>query len=313
MVNTRDLRSDDLRYLAALAESGRLITAAKLLGVDHSTVSRRLKALENALGIRVLNRGDAGWVLTEAGQGLLEHARAVQRSVDSVVQYVAGSRPGNVAGTVRVTAADGFGATFVVPAVTRVQREHPELNVELVTGARESALQAGSFDIAITLGSLPASRLYVERLCEYESAFYATDAYFEEFGNPTTLDELQEHRLVFFVDALQRVRELELTDYIEKPRVAFSSPSIFAQLAAVQAGAGVGLIAKFMARTMSDLRPIAADLTPPRVPVSMAIREEAVRRPAIAVVREALHREVRSRRTELVWANSVDQLRSATA
>lgn len=313
MVNARDVRSDDLRYLAALADSGRLITAAKVLGVDHSTVSRRLHALENALGIRVLNRGDDGWVLTDAGRDLLEHARAVQRSVESVAQYAAASRPGNAAGTVRVTAADGFGTTFVVPALARAQREHPELNVELVTGARELTLQAGSFDIAVTLGPTSPTRLYVERLCEYDSAFYGTTEYFEEHGNPTTLEELQAHRLVFFIDAMQRIRELDLADHVEKPRIAFSSTNIFAQLAAVRAGAGIGLISKFMARTMSDLHPIAAELTLPRVPVSIAVREDTMRRPAIAVVREALHREVRSRRAELVWATSVDDLRSATA
>lgn len=300
MVNARDLRSDDLRYLAAIAETGRLTTAAKIMGVDHSTVSRRLRALEDALEIRIFSRSDDGWMLTDAGRDLLEYAREVQRSVDFVAQYASGLEPGAVAGTVRITAAEGFGTVFVVPAVARVQREHPDLTVELVTGARELGLQANSFDIAITPGRRPATRLHVERLCEYDSAFYGSDEYFERHGNPATRAELQERRLVYFVDALQKVRELDLTEILDTAELTFTSTNIFAQLAAVRAGTGIGLLSKFVAGTVSDIRPVDAALTLRRVPVSMIIRKEAIHRPAIAALREALHREVQARRGELI-------------
>lgn len=301
MVNPRDLRSDDLRYLAAIAETGRLTTAARAMGVDHSTVSRRLRALEDTLGVRILSRSDDGWMLTDAGNDLLEYARGVQRSVEFVAQYASGVAPGTVSGTVRITAAEGFGTVFVMPAVARVQHEHPDLTVELVTGSRELGLQANSFDIAITPGRRPATRLHLEPLCEYDSAFYGSADYFEQYGNPSTLSELQDHRLVYFIDALQKVRELDLAELVETAELTFSSTSIFAQLAAVRAGIGIGLLSKFMAGTVSGIRPVDAPVTLRRVPVSMIIRKEAIHRPAIAAIRAALHREVLDRRGELIW------------
>jgi DNA-binding transcriptional LysR family regulator len=301
MVKARDLRSDDLRHLAAIAETGRLTTAARSMGVDHSTVSRRLHALEDALGIRIISRSDDGWMLTDAGRDLLEHAREVQRSVESVAQYASGVEPGSVSGMVRITAAEGFGTVFVVPAVGRVQREHHDLSVELVTGSRELGLQANSFDIAITPGRRPATRLHLERLCEYDSDFYGSDDYFARHGNPATLADLQDHRLVYFIDALQKIRELDLAEVVETADLAFSSTSIFAQLAAVRGGTGIGLLSKFMAGTVDGIRPVDATVRLPRVPVSMVMRREAIHRPAIAAIREALHREVLDRRDELVW------------
>lgn len=297
----RDVKADDLRYLAVIAESGRLVSAARALGVDHSTVSRRLQALEQALGVRVLNRASDGWELTEAGRAILEHARTVQRAVESASRYAAGTAVDPVGGTVRITAADGFGTLFVVPAVARVQEQHPSLRVELITGARELTLRSSSFDLAITIGATPATRFFSERLCEYDNAFFASERYLAEFGDPASLQELEHHRIIFFVEALQRMRELDLKHFVPDPVISFSSTNIFAQLAAVRQGLGIGLLSKFVAHGAPDIRPVAASIRPPRVPVTLVVRQEAADRPEIAVVREALHQEVRLRRDELVW------------
>jgi DNA-binding transcriptional LysR family regulator len=297
----RDVKADDLRYLAAIADGGRLVTAAKALGVDHSTVSRRLHSLEQALGVRVLNRANDGWELTDAGRDILEHARTIQRAVELATRSAAGSPAHRLVGTVRVTAADGFGTRFVVPAIAKVQEQHPALNVELITGARELTLRENSFDLAIKLGAPTSSRLHCEPLCEYDNAFFASEHYLAEHGDPRTLVELKKHPLIFFVDALQRVRELELDKFAPGSAVRFSSTNIFALLEAVRQGLGIGLLSKFITHASPDIRPIAAQMPPARVPVTLMARREAIRRREIAVVREALHEEVRLRRNELVW------------
>ncbi len=296
----RSVRADDLRYLAAVADSGRVVTAAAALGVDHSTVSRRLQALERSLAVRLLQRGTDGWHLTDAGHAILEHARTIQRAVEAVMHIASGDELETLTGTVRLTAADAFGALFVVPAIARVRKQHPALNIELITGARELTLRRTRFDLAITVG-VPITRLFTERLCEYDNAFYASEQYLTEHGDPASLTELRQHTLVFFVDALERIHELDIHEFAPESTVRFSSTNIFAQLEAVRRGIGIGLISKFVAHTAPELRTVSAYTPPARVPVTLVARREAMSRRAIQVIRDALHQEVRTRRHELVW------------
>lgn len=300
-IDARAVRADDLRFLAAVADTGRMTTAGNALGVDHSTVSRRLRALEKALGARLVARGPEGWELTPTGRAVVEHARAVQSAVDRATRAAAGAPADSIVGTVRVTAADGFGTRFVVPALARVRARHPNLSMELVTGARELTLRDSNFDLGVIPGRPPVTRLFTERLCDYDSAFYASDAYLAEKGDPTSLDELRRHALIYFVDSLQRVRELDLGNHLPEPAVRFSSTNIFAQLEATRCGVGIALMSRFMAGTAPELRRVAVEVPLPRVPVTLAARRDAMARREVLVVRTALHEEVRSRRDELVW------------
>lgn len=306
------IKADDLRYLAAVADTGRVVTAAKALGVDHSTVSRRLQALERSLAVRLVHRGADGWDLTDAGRAILVHARTIQRAVETVAHVTAGTESETLSGTVRLTAADGFGALFVVPAVARVREQHPLLNIELITGARELTLRQSSFDLAITVGN-PETRLFTERLCEYDNAFFASERYLAEHGNPASLTELRQHPLVFFVDALERIHELDITEFAPDSAVRFSSTNIFAMLEAVRRGVGIGLMSKFVAHTAPEIRPVSAYMPPARVPVTLVVRPDAMRRREILVIREALHQEVRTRRHELVWTTETQTSPAAPA
>ncbi|MCV7015243.1 LysR family transcriptional regulator [Mycolicibacterium madagascariense] len=301
MNDPRSVRADDLRYLAAVADTGRLTSAAKHLGVDHSTVSRRLQALEQTLGARLLARVDGGWVLTEPGRAVVEHARSIERAVGLAAHAARSSEPPALAGTVRITAADGFGTLFVTPAMARVRQQHPGLRIELATGARELTLRDTTFDVAVTPGPPPAStRLHTELLCEYDNAFYASEKYLAEHGNPSSVAELAEHPIISFVEELEKVREIDLASILPNVSLGFSSTNIFAQLEATRQGIGIGLLGKFVAHTAPELQQVATYLRPTRVAVLLAARRDALKRPEIQVVRDALHREVRVRRDELV-------------
>lgn len=121
----RKLRADDLRYLLAVSRTGRLVTAADALGVDHTTVSRRIAALEKSLGLRLIERGAEGWTLTDIGRAVSESARVIEEAIDRVVDTVTGQDSPSLHGTVRVSAPDGFGTVFATPALVRVRRRHP--------------------------------------------------------------------------------------------------------------------------------------------------------------------------------------------
>jgi DNA-binding transcriptional LysR family regulator len=214
---------------------------------------------------------------------------------------VAGIAPDAITGTIRVTAPDGFGTRFVTPALTRLRSRHPGLDVELITGSQYLNLRQTNFDVALLIGEPPRSRLFMERLCGYDSAFYASGAYLAEHGDPTSAEELGRHPLVYLVDSLERVREIELRAYVPGASVGFASTNIFALLEATRQGGGVGLIPKFMAQTAPELRRVSAPIALARVDVSLFVRQEAAGRPAVQAVRMVLHQEVRNRREELVW------------
>jgi DNA-binding transcriptional LysR family regulator len=293
------VRADDLRYLVALANTGRLVAAATALGVDHTTVSRRIKALEKALRVRLVERGSDGWELTEAGRAVAEHARPIQHAVEQAAMAASGSRPDRLAGTIRVTAPDGFGVVFVVPALTQVREEHPDLNVELITATRELRLYQSGFDLAIAVGKPMATKVFTELLTDYTLELYASEAYLKTRGEPTTVDELNRHPLIFYIDSLLQIGDLDLTRYLPQATARFTSTNIFAQLEATRQGAGIGLLPKYMAMRAPELRRVCTTIDPLRLSFSLAVRRDGISRQGVQVVREAIHHQVRTRAHEL--------------
>jgi DNA-binding transcriptional LysR family regulator len=118
----RNLRTDDLRYFLAVANLGRLGAAADHLGVDTSTVSRRLRALEKSLGASVLKRAADGWELTDFGRVIAEQARPIEAALEAVARAVEGDAEDEIRGDLRLTVPDGFSAVFAVPALARSPR-----------------------------------------------------------------------------------------------------------------------------------------------------------------------------------------------
>ncbi|MDH6180354.1 DNA-binding transcriptional LysR family regulator [Microbacteriaceae bacterium SG_E_30_P1] len=291
--------TDDLRYLLAVARTGRLVSAATLLGVDHTTVRRRLDRLEAALGVRLLDRGADGWELTAIGRDVAARAAPLEHLVDDVLGAASGG-PEALRGTVRLVAPEAFGTLFVVPALARVQAEHPGITVELVTSTRPLSLRGSGFDLAVTVGSATSSRLASETLAPYSVRLYAAREYVAKHPPITTLADLERHPLIFYVDALLTVRELDLAPVLGGMHVRFGSTNAFAQLAATREGAGIGLLHAFMADREPDLVPVLANEVDFRVQFSLSVRRDALTVDAVRLVRDALLEEVAARAHELV-------------
>jgi DNA-binding transcriptional LysR family regulator len=293
-----DVSSDDLRYLLAVARVGRLVSAAALLGVDHTTVRRRLDRLEAVLGARLLDRGADGWQLTAIGRDVVERAAPLEGLVEQVVAAASGD--GTVRGTVRVGAPEGFGSLFAAPALARVRAEHPAIALELVTSTRPLSLRGAGFDLAVTVGASSGSRVTAQLLTEYALRLYASPTYLARRPAIRTAADLGGHDLVFYVDALLTVRELDLAPILEGMSLGFGSTNVFAQLEATRAGAGIGLLHAFMGEGAAGLEPVLPEAVEFRLPFMLSQRPDSPAVDAVAIVREALQREVAERRHELV-------------
>ncbi|MFF7345155.1 LysR family transcriptional regulator [Streptomyces antimycoticus] len=298
-VDPRRLRADDLRYLLAVARTGRLVAAADALGVDHTTVSRRIAALEKSLGLRLMERGTEGWALTDTGKQVSESARAIEDALARVADAVSGQGVRSLRGTVRVSAPDGFGTVFAASALVRVRRHHPGLQVELITATRQLTLHPSGFDLALAIGGSPGGRLVTEHLTDYALGLYASDEYLARCGCPETLADLRDHALIFYIESMLQVGDLDIERHLPGATPAFSSTNVFAQLEATRLGAGIGVLPAFLARR-EPLRRLLADEVDIRLPITLAMRREAVTHPAVGAVRDALRREVADRTAELL-------------
>lgn len=298
-LDPRRLRADDLRYLLAVSRTGRLVTAADALGVDHTTVSRRIAALEKSIGLRLIERGAEGWTLTDIGRAVSENARVIEEAVSRVIDTVAGQDSPSLHGTVRVSAPDGFGTVFATPALARVRRRHPRLQVELVTATRQLALRPSGFDLALVIGVPSSSGLVTEHLTHYTLGLYASDDYLTRYGTPKTVAELREHALIFYIESMLQVGDLEIERHLPGTTPAFSSTNVFAQLEATHQGAGIGVLPAFLAQR-TQLRRLLADEIDIRLPITLAVRRKAVSHPAVRVLWAALQHEVAERAAELL-------------
>lgn len=299
MTSPDQFSTDDVRVLLAVARTGRLVTAGELLGIDHTTVRRRLNRLEASLGARLLDRGADGWELTALGREVAERATGLERIVEQVASVASGGA-GSVRGTVRIIAPDAFGTVFVARTLAGVQREHPGIITELVTSTRPLSSRGSGFDLAVTIGGATSARLPIEPLAEYALRLYASRAYLRDHAPIRALADLAAHPLVFYVDALLTVRELDLAPHLSGMRVGFGSTNVFAQLEAVRHGAGIGLLHAFMAHGDPDLAPVLPHLVDFRLQYALSTRAESLAVEPVTIVREALLRDACARAGELV-------------
>ncbi|MGA7205065.1 MAG: LysR family transcriptional regulator, partial [Specibacter sp.] len=235
---------NDLLVLLAVSRSGRFTTAADSLGLNHTTVSRRIAALEKTLGGRVLARTVGGWELTELGQ----RASAVAEGVEAAMRGITATTGQQaISGVVRMSATDGFSAYIAAPAIARLQRSHPALSVELLTVTRRALQHRSGLDLEVVVGETQVHRAQAIRLGEYVLGMYASRRYLAEFGTPRSVAELTRHPLVYFVDSMLQVDDLDAPRrLVPSMRDSLSSTNVFVHVEATRAGAGIGFLPCFM-------------------------------------------------------------------
>lgn len=299
-LNTRQIRADDLRYLLALARTGRRAAVAADMGVDGATVTRRLRALEKSLGVRLIVHGSDGWELTNIGKSVASAAEPIDTAIDHAADIVLGTGQESLRGTVRVTAPDAFGAHFVAPALAQLGINHPQLTIELITATRQLNLHQSGFDVAIAVGSPVSTRLVSETLTPYSLSLYATEDYLEHYGTPADVKELKNHTLIWFVDSLLQVGDLDLAEHLPGMHAQFMSTNVWAHVEATCAGVGIGLLPYFLARRHTELIRVLGEQVDIRIDYSLAARRENLTSPAVQEVRRAIHAEVLKRTAELL-------------
>lgn len=300
-VPVRRPSADDLLVLLAVGRTGRYTTAADELGLNHTTISRRIAALERAMGGRVLARVGGGWELTDLGREALTAAEAVESAVRSLATDAAGPRA--LEGVVRISATDGFSAYIAAPAAAAVQREHPKVAVELVATTRRATQQRSGMDIEVVVGEPKVHRAEASRLADYCLGLYGSRDYLTEHGTPVSVADLQRFPLVYFIDSMLQVDDLDLaTSFAPSMRESVTSTNVFVHVEATRASAGLGLLPCFMADRHADLVRVLPEGVSIRLTYWLVTRAETMRRPEVAAVVDAIRARVRAQHDVLLGA-----------
>lgn len=295
------MRADDLVVLLEIARCGTLVGAAATLGLNHATVSRRVSALEAELRAPVLVRGAQGCELTDLGRRLLAPCEQVESALAEARELVQSqARERELSGLVRIATTEAFAAYFLAPLLADLHRVNPELVVEVITQTRLSSYGVGA-DIEIGVGEPVVSRPGAQTLTDYRLGLYASRDYLRERGAPASVGDLARHSLVFYIEGLLRVEELDLLGRVTGGhQVAFGSTSVHVQAAATREGAGIGLLPAFVGEREPSLVRVLPSEVAITLRFSVALAPRRLRRPVAATVLQAIREMVAERREDLL-------------
>ena len=252
---------DDLRYFLAVARAGRLSGGAMTLRCNQSTVARRIDRLEETLNTRLLFRSTGGVSLTSPGMLLMEHAERVESQLMGAAEAFDGDAQ-HPSGVVRIATPEAFGSFLVARHIHLLHETYPDVQLELIPSAQPVSLSKREADLMVSLHRPEHGRLKVRKLADYRLSLYASRDYIAKHGMPTSVEDLQKHQFVWYIDDLLQSNEFRyLRQLVDDAQIAFSSSSIVAQHEAVTSGVGIGLMHRFMAASDDRLIPILPDVT----------------------------------------------------
>ncbi|MBN4092693.1 LysR family transcriptional regulator [Methylobacterium sp. OT2] len=253
-----DLSWDDQRAFLAVLNAGSLSGAARALGLTQPTVRHRIEALERAIGQPLFVRGVNGLAPTQEAFGLAEHVRRMAYASDAFRREAIGAAA-EVAGPVRLSVSDFVGIEVLPPMLAALRERHPRLTVELLLTNVNADLSAQEADVAVRMSKPSQSAVVARHIGGIPLGFFAASAYLDRHGMPATMADLSRHVMI----GPDRARaDLAILDALTQEaggslRFALRSDSHPAQLAAVRAGLGIGVVqmpvgAKDLVRVLPD-------------------------------------------------------------
>lgn len=246
---------DHLRFFLVLARAKTLTNTARLMGVEHSTVARRIQALENTLGTQLFKREATGYELTCEGLALVPRVEQMEQSFLQI------DKPHNpLQGHVRIGAPEGFGTAFLARLLAEFSQHYPLLSIDLIPVSKTIKLSHREADIVIAIDRPKSGPYIITRLSNYCLKIYGSKNYLRQNPPIHCVEDLSQHRFVDYIDDLVYSSALYCLERLPLQLTAcFRSNSILAQQIAVSAGAGLGILPRFMADEKPELEEVLSE------------------------------------------------------
>lgn len=280
---------DDVRFFLAVGREGNLARAATSLGLDATTVGRRIGSLERELGARLFDRSARGFSLTAAGQRLLPRAEGMEREALALDLDLAGEDQ-KLEGHVRLTSTEMIATRFIAPFLARFHERYPGIRLDLWCTNRDVDLGRREADIALRLSRPRQDDIVVKKLLSIELGLYASEEYVERRGMPRS-GALAGHRFVLFADTRPFQRENAwLGRHVGEGEVVLRSDSVSSLMSAALGGLGIALLPCHVAERTAGLVRTPLEGSPePRV-VWQAVHRDLQAAARIRAVLEFLDR-----------------------
>jgi DNA-binding transcriptional LysR family regulator len=280
---------NDLRYFLAIAREGTLARAAKRLGINATTVSRRLAALEGQTQARLFDRTPDGYVLTPSGLDLMPRAERMENEAIALDRDVIGADQ-RTAGSVRLTGTEMLVTRFIMPHLPRFHALYPEISLDLECTTRRVSLARREADIALRLSRPHEENVVTRRLASVPLSLYAAPAYIERHGLPRDADaSLAGHRMILFADSRGFAVENDwLLERLDGGSIVLRSDSVSSIYSATVAGVGIALLPVAAARHDPSLRAIETSTSPPPRIIWQAVHADLQRSARVRAVLDFL-------------------------
>lgn len=251
---------DGLRYFLEVARTSRVSAAALRLGVQHTTVSRRIQALERELGTPLFDKSKAtGFTLTEDGLRFFAYAEQMEGALINAREDILGQSQ-TLSGHLRVGSTEGFGNYVLTPLMVDFQRRYPAITLDIMPVPRFISLSKREADIAISLERPQRGPYLCTKLLDYSLKLYGSTDYLARAEPIQSLSDLGKHSFIGYVEELlfsDRLRYLD--DIVATDRVIFKSTSVIAQYHAALQGQSLTILPCFMAAQDPRLQAVLED------------------------------------------------------
>lgn len=292
--NGHRLQWDDVRYFLELARLGSLSGAARALGVEHSTVARRIGSLEQSLNIRLFDRLAKRWSLTHEGEMLTAQAQRLDDEAQAFSRAVLGAS--SLRGTVRLSAPPVLASHFLVPGLAAIRSRWQGIDLQVVGESRDANLVRGEADLAVRLARPTAPGLSARRIGELGYGAYAAHGYvnrpaeaWEFLGYDGSLSHVPQQR---WLDRMAGDR-----------RFVLRCNDLATLLHAARAGMGIAALPHFLAARDSALTPLSSHACPAPRQLWLVMHPDVKRSPRIRLMADVLIALVRDRKDLLDGAH----------
>lgn len=278
---------DDQRIFLAVLEEGSLSAAARRLGLSHPTVRSRIETLERQLGTVLFTRSVNGLTPTETAEALREPARAMALASKFFVRQASASG-GEASGTVRISVPDFMGIEVIPAMLARLREAHPAIRIELSLSNLPADLLAQEVDVAVRTVAPKQDALVARKVAAIPLGFFASLAYVQRRGRPSSLAELADHDVIGPDRNRSDLAMVEKLGGLARDRLVLRTDSHPAHVAAARAGVGIAVAQVPVGERDPNLVRILPDLDVMVLETWIVTHENLARVPRVRAVFESL-------------------------
>lgn len=280
---------DDLRHVLVLTRAGSAIRAGRLLGVNQTTVLRRLDVIEGSLGAPLFERCRSGLTPTAAGRLVAETAERMEREAQAMTAAIAAQQR-DLAGSVRLTTSEGLAGRLVTPGMRAFRARHPGISIELIISDERLDISAGEADVALRASSRPeGAGIVARRMPDLDWTIYCSRVYAADNGVPLDREAIREHEIIGWEGRMAQLPAWKwLWASTPGAAIRFRSNSFMSLVSNLKAGLGLGALPTIVGDAEPDL--VRCFPPPPELRAEMwlIVREAVKAHPHVRALTEFL-------------------------